>query len=79
LIGDSSAAYSSVPFRFTVFATDLYKALVSGHMPLFEMNNAAVRNSRLKYNQTDPPNESILKKNYLRNMKKKTLNRIVVL
>jgi hypothetical protein len=59
----------------------LHKALVSAVMPLFEMNNAAVRNSLLKYNQTDPSNESTFRKNYyLRNMKKEeTLDRIVVL
>jgi hypothetical protein len=63
LIGESSATSSSSgPSKFATFAKDLCKAFVSADIPLFKINNPEVRNFLLKYTQTDPPDESTLRK-----------------
>jgi hypothetical protein len=80
LIGESSAiSSSSEPSKFSTSATDLLKAFVSADMPLFKINNPAVRNFLLKYTQRDPPDESTLRKNYLPKCYIETLNKIQVL
>jgi hypothetical protein len=80
LIGESSAtSSSSAPLKFATFATDLCKAFVSADITLFKINNLEVRNFLLKYTQTDPPDESTLRKNYLPKCYEETLKKIRVL
>jgi hypothetical protein len=80
LIGESSTTSSSSgPSKFATFATDLCKAFVSADLPLFKVNNHEVRNFLLKYTQTDPPDESTLRKHYLPECYEETLNKIRVL
>jgi hypothetical protein len=63
LIGESSATSSSSgPSKFATFAKDLWKGFVSADITLFKINNPEVRNFLLKYTQTDPPDESTLRK-----------------
>jgi hypothetical protein len=63
LIGESSVtSFSSEPSKFATFTTDMCKALVSADIPLFKMNNLEVRIFLLQYTQTDPPDESTLRK-----------------
>jgi hypothetical protein len=65
LIGESFATSSpSGPSEFATFVTDLCKAFVSAVIPLFKINNPKFRNFLLKYTQTDPPDESTLRKSY---------------
>jgi hypothetical protein len=52
---------------------------VSADIPLFKINNPEDRNFLLKYTQTDPQEESTLRKNYLPKCYKETLNKIRVL
>jgi hypothetical protein len=52
---------------------------VSADIPLFKINNREVRNFLLKYTQTDPPDESSLRKHYLPECYEETLNKIRVL
>jgi hypothetical protein len=52
------------------------KAFVSADIPLFKINNPEIRNFLLKYTQTDPPDESTLRKNYLAKCYEETLNKI---
>jgi hypothetical protein len=52
---------------------------VSADIPLFKINNPEVRNFLLKYTQTDPPDKSTLRKNYLPKCYEKTLKKIRVL
>jgi hypothetical protein len=79
LNGESSVTSSSSgPSKFATFATDLCKASVPADIPLFKINNPEVRNFLLKYTQTDPPDESTLRKNYLPECYEETLNKIRV-
>jgi hypothetical protein len=52
---------------------------VSANISLFKINNPEVRNFLLKYTQTDPPDESTLRKNHLPKCYKETMNKIRVL
>jgi hypothetical protein len=52
---------------------------VSADIPHFKINNPTVRNFLLNYTQTDPPDESTLRKTYLPTCYKETLNKIRVL
>jgi hypothetical protein len=53
---------------------------VSVDIPIFKINNPEVRNFLLKYTQTDPPDESTLRTNYLpTRCYEETLNTIRVL
>jgi hypothetical protein len=52
---------------------------VSADIPLFKINNSKVRNFLPKYTQTDPPDESTLRKNYMPKCHEETLNKIRVL
>jgi hypothetical protein len=52
---------------------------VSADIPLFKINNPEVRNFLLKYTQTDPTDESTLRKKYLPKCYEETLNKIQVL
>jgi hypothetical protein len=52
---------------------------ISAETPLFKINNPEVRNFLLKYSQTDPPDESTSRKNYLPKCYEETLNKIQVL
>jgi hypothetical protein len=79
LIGESSATSFSGPSKFATFATDLCKASVSADIPLSKINNPEVRNFLLKYTQTNPPDESVLRKNCLPKCYEETLNKILVL
>jgi hypothetical protein len=80
LIGESSATSSSSgPSKFSTFAADLCKAFVSADIPLFKINNPNVRNFLLKYTQTDPTEESILRKNYVPKCYEETWNKVRVL
>jgi hypothetical protein len=78
LIGESSAkSSSSGPSKFVTFVTSVQT--FASDIPLFKKNNAQVKNFLLKYTQTDPPDESTLKKNYLPKCYEETLNKIRVL
>jgi hypothetical protein len=52
---------------------------VSADIPVSKINNPEVRNFLLKYTQTDPPNESTFRNNYLLRCYEETLNTIRVL
>jgi hypothetical protein len=63
--------FSSGPSKF-----DLWNRSVQSILPaLLKINNPEVRNSLLKYIQTDPPDESDLRKNYLHRYYEDTLNK----
>jgi hypothetical protein len=68
--GSSVTSSSSGPSKFATFVPDLCKAVVLADITLFKINNPEVRNFLLKYTQTDPPDESTLRKNYLSATKK---------
>jgi hypothetical protein len=58
---------------------DLCKAFVSTDIPLFKINNPEVRNYLMKYTETDPRNESTLKRKYLPKCYEETLDKSLVL
>jgi hypothetical protein len=73
LIGESSATSSSSgPYKF---ATSVQSICVHKHTT-FQNNNPVISNFLLKYTQTDPPNESTLRNNFLPKCYKEALNRI---
>jgi hypothetical protein len=52
---------------------------VSADIPLFIINTPEVRNFLLKYTQTDPPDKSTVRKNYVPKYYEETFNKLRVL
>jgi hypothetical protein len=76
LIGESSATSSSSgPSKFATFVTSVQSICACRHTT-FKINNSEVRNFFLKYNQTDPPDKSTLRKNYLPKCYEETSSKI---
>jgi hypothetical protein len=76
VIGESSAAISSSEHsKFASLETDLCKAFVAAEIQLFKINNPEVRNF---YTQTDPPDVSTLRENYLPSCYEEKLSKIRV-